>query len=306
MQVTTSVYLARAAHSLGDYPRSLELARAAVAHLTGSLARERLGMVGFPAITSRGILVLGLIERGELAEALTITDEQRQIAEGIDHPWSLAAAVWSAGEIHLARRDLAKAIPALEHAMGIYETISVRFTLQGVVAQLGYAYALAGRMSDALPMLDRAFEHLDFTTDDFSLGRALVSLGAAYLLADRPDTAKNLAERTLALTQDRGARGHEAWARWLLGEIAAHAEPPAVAQAEYDYRAALARAEELGQCPLAARCHLALGALHQRVGRVEQAQAELTTAAAMYQTMELPFWQTTAEAVLARVTEVSQ
>ena len=102
-------------------------------------------------------------------------------------------------------------------------------------------------------------------------------------------------------------RAHdEAWARWLLGEIAAHAEPPAVAQAEGEYRAALARAEELGQRLLAARCHLALGALHQRVGRVEQAQAELKTAAAMYQIMELPFWQTTAEAVPARVTEVSQ
>jgi hypothetical protein len=36
--------------------------------------------------------------------------------------------------------------------------------------------------------------------------------------------------------------------------------------------------------------HLGLGTLYQQIGREQQAQAELTTAAEMYRAMEMPFW----------------
>jgi hypothetical protein len=38
--------------------------------------------------------------------------------------------------------------------------------------------------------------------------------------ADRPEDAFAQAERTLVLTRERGERGLEACALWLLGEIA--------------------------------------------------------------------------------------
>jgi hypothetical protein len=58
-------------------------------------------------------------------------------------------------------------------------------------------------------------------------------------------------------------------------------------------------AEELGMRLLAAHCHLGLGTLYQKVGRTEEAQAELTTAAEMYRAMEMTFWLAKAEAALA-------
>ena len=82
-------------------------------------------------------------------------------------------------------------------------------------------------------------------------------------------------------------RGDEAWALRLLGEIAAHADPPDVEQAESHYRQALALADELGMRPLVAHCHLGLGTLYRKIGRDEQAQAELATAAEMYRAMEM-------------------
>ena len=85
----------------------------------------------------------------------------------------------------------------------------------------------------------------------------------------------------------------------LLGQIAARAEPPEVEQAESHYHQALALATELGMRPLVAHCHLGLGTLYQKVGRSEQAQAELTTAAEMYHAMEMPFWLEKAEKELA-------
>jgi hypothetical protein len=102
------------------------------------------------------------------------------------------------------------------------------------------------------------------------------------------------------LARDHLERGNEAHALRLLGEIAAHADPPEIGQSESYYREALALADELGMRPLAAHCHLGLGTLYQEVGRDEQAQAELTTAAEMYRAMEMTFWLEKAEAAVAK------
>ena len=52
--------------------------------------------------------------------------------------------------------------------------------------------------------------------------------------------------------------------------------------------------------PLVAHCHLGLGTLYQKVGRHEQAQPELATAAEMYRAMEMTFWLDKAEAALVQ------
>src|SRR5262249_19040988 len=87
----------------------------------------------------------------------------------------------------------------------------------------------------------------------------------------------------------------EAWALRMLGEIAAHSDPPRVEQAESYYRQALTLADELGMRPLVAHCHLGLGTLYRKIGRDEQAQAELATAAEMYRAMVMTFWLTRQE-----------
>ena len=48
-------------------------------------------------------------------------------------------------------------------------------------------------------------------------------------------------------------------------------------------------------------CHLGLGTLHATTGQREQAHAELSTAIALYHTMEMTFWLPQAEAALAQV-----
>jgi Flp pilus assembly protein TadD len=53
--------------------------------------------------------------------------------------------------------------------------------------------------------------------------------------------------------------------------------------------------------PLAAHCHLGLGTLYAKIGRLEHARAELSTAIDLYRAMEMTFWLPQAEAALARV-----
>jgi hypothetical protein len=53
--------------------------------------------------------------------------------------------------------------------------------------------------------------------------------------------------------------------------------------------------------PLQAHCHRGLGTLYAATDQREQAHVELSTAIAMYQTMEMTFWLPQTEAVLAQV-----
>jgi hypothetical protein len=78
-------------------------------------------------------------------------------------------------------------------------------------------------------------------------------------------------------------------------------EPPDLDQAAAHYHQALALADELGMRPLVAHCHRSLGTLYAAAGQREQARAALSTAMAMYQSMDMTFWLPQTEAVLAQV-----
>ena len=87
----------------------------------------------------------------------------------------------------------------------------------------------------------------------------------------------------------------------LLGEVAAHSDPPDSRETERWFREASALAEELGMRPLLAHCHRGLGMLYAQTDQAEQARAELSRALAMYQATEMTFWLPETEAALAQV-----
>jgi tetratricopeptide (TPR) repeat protein len=128
-----------------------------------------------------------------------------------------------------------------------------------------------------------------------------LSLGAAQVLAVRLEEAHALAEHALRLAHEHQERGNEAYALRLLGDIAAQRGPAEVEPAEAHYQQALALAEELGMRPLQAHCHRGLGTLYMKIGRCEDARAELSAAIVLYRAMEMTFWLPQAEAALAQV-----
>jgi tetratricopeptide (TPR) repeat protein len=126
--------------------------------------------------------------------------------------------------------------------------------------------------------------------------------GSMELLADRdPEEARTLAEGALAHARGHQGRGNQAYALRRLGDIAARREASEREQAETYYRQALALTDELGMRPLQAHCHRGLGTLYAKIGRREQACAELATAIDLYRTMGMTFWLPQAEATLAQV-----
>lgn len=123
-------------------------------------------------------------------------------------------------------------------------------------------------------------------------------LSEASLLAGRLEEATQHAHRALELSQAHKEGGHQAWALWLLGEIAMHRDAPEVALAEEYYSQALILACKLGMQPLQAHCYRGRGIVYAKAGRREEALTELSTAIALYRTMDMTCWLPQAEAAL--------
>ena len=108
------------------------------------------------------------------------------------------------------------------------------------------------------------------------------------MLGERLDDALRAARHALTLAQTSNARGCEAHALRLLGNV--HAARGDENQAEQFYRDAMTLGAELGMRPLVAHCHLGLGKLYRRTGKAQAAQEHFGTATAMYREMDMQFW----------------
>src|SRR5262249_18440946 len=177
------------------------------------------------------------------------------------------------------------------------ERAAIRLLFPLVASRLGYAYALAGRVAEGISLLEQAVERAVASRRRVDQSAHVAWLSEACLLGGQGERASALAQEALALARHCQEQGYEAWALRLCGEIAVHADPPDVDQAEAHYRQALVLAEALGMRPLAAHCHLGLGTLYQKIGRGEETQVELATAVEMYRAMEMTYWLQKAEAV---------
>ncbi len=297
LRVVASAYLGAVHFSLGDFPRVVELLRSSVAALQGDLLHERFRQAALPSVYSRVYLAWALAERGEFPESARLAEEALGIAQSVEQPFTLILASFGMGVVHLWKGEPERAIPVLERGLELIRTWQIPAWFTIVAALLGCARTLSGRLADGLTLLDEAVDRAA-ATGNFQRALWIVWLAEARLLGGQPDEAQEAAERALVHARQHKERAHEAEALRLLGEIAAHRDPPDVERAEGHYRAALALAETLGMRPLAARCHLGLGKLYRRTGDGVKAQEHLATATKMYREMDMDFWLAQAEAAL--------
>jgi tetratricopeptide (TPR) repeat protein len=197
--------------------------------------------------------------------------------------------------------DFPQAIPLLTRALELCHVWDLAQLVPICAVALGQALALAGRSAEGLTLLQQTVPQ---TAPQSFIGRntpRVIQLSETYLSAGRLEEATVLARQALDLACEQQARGDQAYARHLLGEIAARRDPPEAEPAETHDRQALALAGELGMRPLQGHCHLGLGKLYATIGRQEEARAELSTAIDLYKAMEMTFWLPQAEGTLAEV-----
>jgi class 3 adenylate cyclase/tetratricopeptide (TPR) repeat protein len=301
LRIAATYYLGTAYFVAGDYRRTDEFFARILQLLDGDRVRERYGLAGLPSVMARFFWTSALIERGEFARAMVQAQDGIELAEVLDHPYSLTHALLAFGRLHGARGDLGQAIRLTERGFALSHEWSLTQLSPMVGDVLGYFYALSGRIAEGVALLEEALRAMDAMAMVQWRAPLIARLVEAYLLADRPGDALTLMERGLTLSRQHGHRGSEAWAHRLLGEIASHRDRRDVPTAEAHYDAGLTLASDLGMRPLVAHCHLGLGKLYRRTGQRQAALEHLTTATTMYRIMGMGLWPEQAEAEIGEL-----
>jgi tetratricopeptide (TPR) repeat protein len=205
------------------------------------------------------------------------------------------------GLLHLAQGDLEPAIRVLEPGLALCRASGNRAWLRAIVAGLGYAAALQGRLTEGRALLEEGISEGVRTDGLHGQAHRVAWLSEVCRLAGHGEEAGQHARQALDLARHHKEHANEARALHQLGVVQAHADPPDIEQAKAHYQQALTLAEELGMRPLQAHCHLSLGTLYTKLGRPEQARAELSAAIELYRAMDMIFWLPQAEAALAEV-----
>jgi tetratricopeptide (TPR) repeat protein len=278
-------------HNLGDYHPAMEHLQQALTILQGESPSPSFALrhlLGNRPIITLAWIVLCLSELGAFADAIAYGAEALQRAAAVDRPYEYLSVYCRVGYLHVRQGTLHQAIPLLERGVALGQEVDSPIHYREAATYLALAYALADRAMDALAMLRQ-------------VKRPGVVCGEAYLLAGEGEEAYRLAQRELEDARHHKIRGNEARALWLLGEIAMHRALPDGTPAAAHYQQALALAEELGMRPLQAHCHRGLGTLYAETRQQELARSALSTALALYRTMDMTFWLPQTEATLAQV-----
>jgi len=277
----------------GEFSEAATFLERNIKLLEGELRYERFGLATIQSGFSGAILADVLSELGRFDEAIGHAEVAVQIAEAVDHPYTLFFGLLWLGRVRLRRGDLPRATRVLERCHDLSRTWQFIIAITSIVPTLGAAYALAGRVDEALPLVAGAVEEFRRRPMHHYPGLIPLCAGMIYLSAGQIDEAAGYAREALALTRRLGARAAEAHALCLAGDIASTASAD---DADRSYREALTLAGELAMRPLVAHCHLGLGKIYRRTGKREQAQAHLITATTMYREMGMTYWLEKAEA----------
>jgi len=296
--VVASYYLGLIHHSLGDYQAAMQCHTRTAESLDGERVRERFGMAGFPAVMARSYLGWSLAELGQFVDAVAIGRESVRLAQELNQSYSQALAEGWLGGVYLRKGALNEAICSLEHSLTLCESMSFRLLFPIVASFLGPAYALSGQLSRAISLLELALETAASMGTMHYRSLEVAALSETYLLAGRISDAVPLARQALELSQAQKERGWEAWILRLMAEIESHREPLHVDEVKRLYGQALSLAKETGMRPLAARCHLGLGELAQKVADAQEVQEQLTNALMMVREMGMQYWLQRAESAL--------
>ncbi len=293
----SATYVMAVSHEArGAYREAVRLLRPLVTSVTAGLTGATLGSASASAVFSTSYLARSLSELGDFAAAREIAEQGMRIMAPLHHPFLTVHATCSTATVALRQGRAEEVIPLLEglREVNVAGSALVVFPINEWFR--AYAYALVGH-PETLDLLRRTERLTDEARFTYYYPLWLSLLGEGYLLAGEPEDALRRAERALALSRERGERGHEGWSLRLLGEVVSALRPEHVDEIGESYRAALALAGELGMEPLRAHCHLGLGRLAERAGASAEAAEHLSIARHLLEAMAMTRWLDSANAV---------
>jgi tetratricopeptide (TPR) repeat protein len=146
---------------------------------------------------------------------------------------------------------------------------SLRVWRPRLASTLGVAYARSGESVIGLEMARQAVDDAAQMRLKYDQPLLLVRLGQASLIAGRVFDAQNCGEEATRIAQNRGAKGDEAWARFLIARACWVKDPQDLEKSARELESALGLARDCEARPLTAYCQTMLAAVLGRRGNHE-------------------------------------
>jgi len=274
--------LGQSHNALGEHRKAIEMLESSLSFTSDKRERNRFDLTVIPSVVARTWLAIALTERGDFGAGLVHAKRALAIAEQAEHQLSQVLGWLAIGHLLLRKGELEGAVGALERSMELCERFSLRIWSPRVASSLGVAYARAGQAQRGLEIARSAVAGAERTRLAVDQAVVLVRLGQASLLAGRIDDALALGGKATAVAVAQEGKGHEAWARFLIGRASWAADPPDIARAATEIEQALALAHGCEARPLAAFCQTMLGAIEHKRGAEARAREYSSAAAACY------------------------
>lgn len=229
--------------------------------LTGERESLRCGLPFAPALIARSWKIWTLAERGAFEEGAVEVDAAVTRARRFNQPFGLAHVLYDVGYFELVKGDYDAAVGTLRESAALIDRWGLLYLAPFTKGFLGYALALRGDVDEGVEMLSDAHEL--FPRLGLGLFRALVGAKYAHglLLIGDADKALAVANEASGTARERGERGHEAFASFVLAAIYANRRD---AESMLQAGETLARAERLGMYPLAERVRDLIGVREPR------------------------------------------
>ncbi len=297
LQVAANLYCGATCNAVGELRQAKEHLERTLQLLPGTSIRERFGLHGFPAALVGHYLPWTLAELGEFDAAIAHAKDAIEVAESVDHAYSVAVAHWGLAYAYVHRGELDAARRLLERTLALCREWTIPILLQISTGLQGIAIARSGQVAEGIAVLREATESVKqaIGTGTYNTLHVLW-LGEAYARGQQYEDATRAAGQALALARQFNHSVVEAWALQLLGETALRSAPNQLARAEDPLRQALALGQKLGMRPLIARCHADLAKLHRLSDRGTEADEHVQSATTLYREMGMQYWLAQLEA----------
>ena len=279
------VHLAIAEFYQGKFSSSLRHCEAAAAiydpevHRRTALKYGSDQLVMVLAVGARCLWQLGYPDR-----ALERIHHAVGFARTLDHPFTLASALFWESLVHWIRRDPAdQQVRAAEEVIALSETQSFPFWIGLAKAFRGAAIAQAGGGAGAVLEVSAGLGMAGGTGAQAGVPALLALLAEAHYAVGQPDQAMPIVKMALAISAETGQPLWDAELHRLEGELllSLSGDDTATAEALFRRAAAIARDQEARSLEL--RAARSLAQLLQSTGRSEEARAVLAPVHAWFE-----------------------
>jgi tetratricopeptide (TPR) repeat protein len=249
-------------HETGDFTQSLAYHEKCLAIETPEIDEKRAGWAALPSVMLRTFMADSLIDLGDFSRAEALAKEARLLAVAANHSYSRANINHVFGRLRIAQGRPVEALALLNESWQTCLDLEMKQMYPVFASRMGEAYLALGDVESALNIL-AVPEKLDIPLAEHAFGwRFLfIAQGRAFLAAGRSKEAKAVAERALALAEERGELPQQVYAKKLLGDIAHILDTSNTTTAERYYREALGLAEQCSMQPYTTLCNDALATL---------------------------------------------